>query len=416
MDNYTTQSTINELLNVISEEEFHQIINVSNLDHYVKKYTAYHFLQLFIIAQLNELDSLRAVSKYLKDTEEIQTFMDIDSISASQLSRKQSELSPEIFEKLFRYLALEVQAHMKNKAIIGDIGKLLVIDSSTISMSLSQYPWATFRKTKAGVRIHLKVVVTKECTMPEKSVLLPAKHADRTQMDKLIDIDSHAIHLFDRGYNDYKQFDRLCLADVPFITRIKKNAEIEVLSEQVPDVENNIFLDQEVYLGNRQNGTKMTHSLRLIKTKDSEENVVILITNCFDMSAKEIGDLYRYRWKIETFFKWMKQHLKLKTFYGKSKNAVFTQIWIALITYCLQVLLQLKFNHEASLLEVSRTLRNLLFKPLDEFLRCLFRKPTRRSKGRKSYNWEEEFQLIANQYERGEIEHLNELTYDPIFI
>src|SRR5699024_8059948 len=232
---YTTQSTINELLNVISEEEFHQIINVSNLDHYVKKYTAYHFLQLFIIAQLNELDSLRAVSKYLKDTEEIQTFMDIDSISASQLSRKQSELSPEIFEKLFRYLALEVQAHMKNKAIIGDIGKLLVIDSSTISMSLSQYPWATFRKTKAGVRIHLKVVVTKECTMPEKSVLLPAKHADRTQMDKLIDIDSHAIHLFDRGYNDYKQFDRLCLADVPFITRIKKNAEIEVLSDQVPD-------------------------------------------------------------------------------------------------------------------------------------------------------------------------------------
>ncbi len=102
-------------------------------------------------------------------------------------------------------------------------------------MSLSQYPWATFRKTKAGVRIHLKVVVTKECTMPEKSaVLLPAKHADRTQMDKLIDIDSHAIHLFDRGYNDYKQFDRLCLAyRSPFITRIKKNAEIEVLSEQV---------------------------------------------------------------------------------------------------------------------------------------------------------------------------------------
>src|SRR5690625_4769253 len=323
MDKNTTQSTINKLLEVLDEEKFLKIINVSNIDHYIKKFTAYNFLQLFIIAQLNEAVSLRDLSKRTKDQEEIQTFIDIDSISASQLSRKQSALSPGLFEKVFRYLVLEVQARMKNKAMIRDVGKLLVIDSSTISMSLSQYPWATFRKTKAGVRIHLKVVVTKECTMPEKAVLLPAKHADRTQMDQLIDIDSYAIHLFDRGYNDYKQFDQLCLADVPFITRIKKNAEIEVLSEQVPDVENNIFLDQEVYLGNRQNGTKMTHSLRLIKTKDSEENVVILITNCFDMSAKEIGDLYRYRWKIETFFKWMKQHLKLKTFYGKSENAVY---------------------------------------------------------------------------------------------
>src|SRR5699024_2016770 len=153
----------------------------------------------------------------------------------------------------------------------------------------------------------------------------------------------------------------------------------------------------------------MTHSLRLIKTKDSEGNVVILITNCFDMSAKEIGDLYRYRWKIETFFKWMKQHLKLKSFYGKSENAVYTQIWIALITYCLKVLLQLKFNHEGPLLELTRSLRNLLFKPLDTFIRSLFRKPTRKSKGRRKQDWETEFQWLVNQYERGEVEHLTEL-------
>lgn len=416
MDNNTTLSTINELLKVLDEEKFLKVINVSNIDHYIKKFTAYNFLQLFIIAQLNEAESLRDLSKRTKDQEEIQTFIDIDSISSSQLSRKQSALSPKLFEKVFRHLVFEIQARMKNKAILRNIGKLLVIDSSTISMSLSQYPWATFRKTKAGVRIHLKVIVTKDLTVPDKAVLLPAKHADRTQMDELIDIDSNAIHLFDRGYNDYKQFDKLCFEDVLFITRIKKNAEIEVLSAQAPDLENNIFLDQEVYLGNAQNGTKMTHTLRLIKTKDSEGNVVILITNCFDMSAKEIGDLYRYRWKIETFFKWMKQHLKLKTFYGKSENAVYTQIWIALITYCLKVLLQLEFKHEGTLLELTRSLRNLLFKPLDAFIRSLFRKPTRKSKGRRKYDWETEFQWIVNQYERGEVDHLNSLVYDPIFI
>src|SRR5699024_6960544 len=380
MDKDTTKSTINELLNILDEQKFLKLVNVLNIDRYIKKLSAYKFLQLFIIAQLNEAESLRALSKNLKDKKEFQKTIDLDTISTAQLSRKQCNLPSGVFEKIFQHLVLETQARMKNKAILRDIGKLLVIDSSTMSMSLSQYPWATFRKTKSGVRLHLRVVVTKDLTMPDKAVILPAKHADRTQMNELIDIDSDAIHLFDRGYNDYKQFDILCSENVPFITRIKKNAKIEIASEQDPDEENNIFLDQEVYLGNEQNGTKMTNKLRLIKTKDSEENVVNIITNCFHLSAKEIDDLYRYRWKIETFFKWMKQHLRIKTFYGKSQNAVYTQIWVPLLTYCLQVLLQLKFNHEGPLLEFKRTLQNLLFKPFRIFLQSLFRRPTRKSK------------------------------------
>jgi IS4 transposase len=392
------------------------VINVVDVDHHIKKLTAYKFLQLFIIAQLNEADSLKDLSKQLKDKEEIQKFIKMDTISSSQLSRKQCGLSSQLFEKVFKQLVFEVQARLTYKPIMRDIGKLLVIDSSTMSMSLSQYPWATFRKTKAGVRLHLRVMVTKDITAPDKAVILPAKHADRSQMDELIEMDSDAIHLFDRGYNDYKQFDKLCKAEVRFVTRIKKNAKIEVILEHAPDEENNIFLDQKVYLGDEQNETKMEKPLRLIKTKDSEGNVIIIITNCFDLSAKEIGDLYRHRWKIETFFKWMKQHLKLKTFYGKSENAVYTQIWIALITYCLQVLLQLECHHEGSLFELNRTLRNLLFSPLDEFIRSLFRQPTRESKGRKKYDWERDFQFIVSQFDDKEVSHLNDLTYDPVFI
>ncbi|WP_335872307.1 IS4 family transposase, partial [Bacillus sp. 2205SS5-2] len=227
------------------------------------------------------------------------------------------------------------------------------------------------------------------------AVLLPATHSDRSQMEELIEIDPDAIQLFDRGYNDYKQYDRLSNHDVRFITRLKKNAKIEVLNEQAPDPENHIFQDQEVYLGDDQNDTKMKNSLRLIRTKDSEQNDIILLTNCVDLSAKEVGDLYRYRWRIETFFKWMKQHLKIKTFYGKSQNAVYTQIWIALITYCLQVLLKLKLHHEGPLLDIKTTLQDLLFDPIEEFIRSLFRKPTRDSKGRKKYDWEKDFQFIV---------------------
>lgn len=412
----TTKSTLNELLKVLNEKTFLKIVNVSNLDYYVKKLSAYKFLQLFIIAQLNEKDSLKKLAKHLKETEELQTFVQMDTISSSQLSRKQSCLTPGIFEKVFRHLVVAAQVKMKRKQpFVRDIDQLLVIDSSTMSMSLSQYPWATFRKTKAGVRLHLRVVVTKDVTLPDQAVLLPAKHADRTQMDTLVAFDSDAIHLFDRGYTDYKQYDKLCEKEVRFITRLRKNAKIEVLNEQAPDVENNIFSDQEVFLGDEQNRTKMSNSLRLIRTVDREKNEIIILTSCFDLSAKEIGDLYRYRWKIETFFKWMKQHLRIKKFFGKSQNAVYTQIWIALITYCLQVLLKLELNHDGPLLEMKETLQNLLFKPFETFVKALFRPPTRQSKGRKKHDWDSEFQLIVKQFDEREVEHLDNLTYDPIF-
>lgn len=416
MDKDTTKSTIKELLYALDSKTFSKLINVIDIDKYVKKLTAYKFLQLLIIAQLQEMESLRQLSKHLKDREELHTHLAFDTISTSQLSRKLGDLSPKLFEKIFHYLVLSIQGHMKTSPIVRNIGRLHVIDSTTMSMSIGQYPWATFRKTKAGIRLHLRVIVTKDLTVPDKGILLPAKHADRTQMNEFIETDPDVLHLFDRGYVDYKQFDRFCLEDVRFITRLKKNAQVEVLSEQLPNTERFIFKDQEVYLGNHLNGTKMQHPLRLIETVDSERNQVIILTNCFDLSAEEIADLYRYRWKIETFFKWMKQHLKVKTFYGKSLNAVYNQIWIALITYCLQVLIQLKVNHDGALLEVHRTLKDLLFKGFDEFIRALFRKPTRTSTGRKKYDWEEEFRTIERQFNEGQVEHFNDLAYDPLFL
>ncbi|MEK3988744.1 IS4 family transposase [Robertmurraya sp. FSL R5-0851] len=415
MDKDNTKTTINELLKVLDEQTFTKLINVVDIDKYVKKLTAYKFLQLLILAQINELDSLTHLSKHSKDKKELQVHLNMDGISTSQLSRKQCDLSPKLFEKILHHLVFMIQSQMKQSPIVRDIGRLHVIDSSTMSMSISQYPWAKFRKTKAGVRLHLRVVVTKDLTIPDKAVLLPAKHADRTQMNELIEIDPDALYLFDRGYVDYKQFDKYCLEGVRFITRLKKNAEIEVLSEQSPDPENLIYQDAEVYLGNAQNGTKMQHTLRLIKTKDQEGNLVIIVTSCFDLTAKEIGDLYRYRWKIETFFKWMKQHLKIKSFFGKSENAVYNQIWIALITYCLEVLLQFRVSHDGSLLGLKRTLETCLYEGLDAFIRALFQKPSRHSKGRRKYDWEKDFALIVRQFDEGEVDHLDDLTFDPLY-
>jgi hypothetical protein len=415
MDKDNTNSTINELLKALDEQTFTKLINVIDVDKYIKKLTAYKFLELLIFAQINELDSLTHLSKQSKDEEELQVHVNLDGISTSQLSRKQCNLSPKLFEKIFHHLVLKIQSQTKHAPIVRDIGRLHVIDSSTISMSITQYPWATFRKTKAGVKLHLRVVVTKDLTVPDKAVLLPAKQADRTQMDELVEIDPDAFYLFDRAYVDYKQFEKYCFEGVRFITRLKKNAEIEVMTEQTPDPENLIYQDAEVFLGNAQSGTKMQHPLRLIKTEDKEGNQVMIVTSCFDLSAQEIGDLYRYRWKIETFFKWMKQHLKIKSLYGKSENAVYNQIWIALITYCLEVLLQLKVGHDGPLLDLKRSLETCLFKGFDAFIQSLFRQPTRQSKGRKKYDWEKEFAIIEQQFDEGEVSHLNDLIIDPLY-
>lgn len=200
MDKDSTKTTINELFNVLDEQTFTRLINVIDIDKYVKKLTAYKFLQLLIVAQINEMDSLTELSKYSKDKEELQLHLPLDGISTSQLSRKQSLLPPALFEKVYRHLVLAIQAQMKQSSIVRDIGRLYVIDSSTMSMSISQHPWATFRKTKAGVKLHLRVVVTKDLTIPDQAVLLPAKHADRSQMNGLIEIDPDALYLFDRGY------------------------------------------------------------------------------------------------------------------------------------------------------------------------------------------------------------------------
>lgn len=409
-------STINELLKDLDEETFKKVANVIDVDKYVKKLTSYKFFELSVYAQIKNVESLTHLSKQSKDDQDLQNHLDSEGISTSQLSRKQCQLPPKMFEKVFQHLTLKIQSKMKQTPIIRNITQLQVIDSSTISLSLSQYPWATFRNTKAGVRLHTRVVVTEDNTSPNKAVLLPAKYADRTQMDELVDIDPDALYLFDRGYVDYKQFDTYCQEGVRFITKLKKNAKVDVLAEQVPDPEHLIYQDAEVFLGGEQSGTKMTHPLRLIRTEDQEGNSVIIVTSCFDLSAKEIGDLYRYRWKIETFFKWMKQHLKIKTFYGKSANAVYNQIWIALITYCLQILLQLKSGHEGPLLELKRSLKNFLFGDYKAFVKSLFREVTRQSKGRIKKNWEREFAIIERQFSEGEVNHFDDLTYDPLFL
>lgn len=252
--------------------------------------------------------------------------------------------------------------------------------------------------------------------MPEKAVVTPAKPADKTQMDALVVVNENALNVFDRAYVDYKTFDIYCANGTRFVSRLKSNALVEVIEERPVKPESPIIKDQIVKLG-KDKTTKMEHPLRLIETKDSENNPIIIVTNDFELEAEAIGEIYRCRWQIELFFKWLKQHLKIKHFYGLSKEAVENQIYIALITYCLLILLKSKVGYDGPLLTIKRLLSTCLHESLSSFIKKLYQKHRGNPSMKRKLNHEEIFEITLRQVIEREADHLyDDHHYDPVIL
>ncbi len=244
---------------------------------------------------------------------------------------------------------------------------LKIIDSSTLPLNLTNHRWAKFRKTKAGVKVHLRLVfMEKGTSYPEKAVLTTAREHDRGQLEVLVD-DKKCMYVFDRGYLDYERFDRMTDEGYFFLSRLRKNAVIREMYDFKLEEDTSVLSDQMVLIGTSQNRSE--NFFRLLKVLDSKGNELHLITNRFDLSAEEISEMYKSCWAIELFFKWIKQHLKIKKFYGQSERAIHNQVFIALIVFCLHVLVQLETKSKRKILQLSRYLRAALRKPASSWLR-----------------------------------------------
>ncbi|WP_340673447.1 IS4 family transposase [Brevibacillus agri] len=188
--------------------------------------------------------------------------------------------------------------------------------------------------------------------------LTPARVHDRTQLDTLVD-NPGTTYVFDRGFVDYAKFDAFCERRIFFVTRAKKKAAIRYLFDHPVSEGSSIKRDGYVQIGTQQN--RMNHVLRLIETTDSQGNSLLLITNRWELSAQGISEMHRSRWAIEIFFKWLKQHVKITSFYGKSQEAVLNQVFIVLIAFCLLFLVKIFSAGQASLLQAYRWLRVMLW-------------------------------------------------------
>jgi hypothetical protein len=340
-----TASLFSQLLGQFPRTEFASLVKKHSAERGAKGFTCWTQFVSMLFCQVSRTDSLREICNGLACCLGKLTHLGIlKAPNKSTLSYANEHRPAELFEDLF-WVALQ---RFRDQGALGPKkhkfrfkNKLLSFDSTTISLCLSVFPWAKFRRAKGGVKAH--VLLDHADYMPAFVHISEAKKHDSRAL-ALLHLNAGSIVAMDMAYNDYKQFARWTEAGIHFVTRMKDNAAyypIEVL--EVPKYRN-ILADELILLTGSGAQEKCPHTLRRIVVWDEEkQKELVLLTNHLDFGATTISAIYKARWQIELFFKALKQNLKIKTFVGTSENAIRIQIWTALIA-----LLLLKWLHYLS--------------------------------------------------------------------
>jgi transposase len=241
---------------------------------------------------------------------------------------------------------------------------LYAIDSTTISLCLSLYDWASYRTAKGAIKLH--TMLSLSGNIPCFVRMSNGRLSDIRAAKEYVSIVPDSIYTFDKGYYDLSWFQQIEKRGAFFVTRIKNNAQIEFLGQhRQPNKELGILSDEIIWYAGQQSMEKLPGELRLITYQDPESDKIYrFITNNFKIAASSIAEIYRQRWQIELFFKWIKQNLKIKSFLGTSENAVMSQIWVAMIHYLLVAYMQFLLKIKLSLTEITRRIRETLMQKL----------------------------------------------------
>lgn len=335
-----------------------------NTDYKVKSFFTHHHLASMIYFHVCEHDGLRHLSQSVQDN-----LKDIlPTVSTATLSHHNNSRDFRVFVPIMNDLIKIALQTLTKDERLAKFGTTKIIDSTTVSMCLTFFDWAKFRSTKAGIKMHTSI--DGSTGIPDRVIFSNAACHDRTKMDELM-TDKGTIYICDKGYVDYKKFDIYTAKGIYFVSRLKDNAKITVV-EELPitySEEKNgllpkgctILFDRKVRLGSEYiNLTKQTY--RIVKIIDRTGKELTFITNVIHFASEEIAWLYKRRWDIELFFKWIKQHCKIKKLIGHSENAVRLQMITGIITYLLFRLTWNEVPKVKSLIILKRKLENLLLK------------------------------------------------------
>ena len=343
-----------QLTAFLNRTQFNNIVRKYDGNRYVKQYTCWNKLLAMMFGQLSNRESLRDLIVAFEAHRAKQYHLGLgrNPIAKATLAYANQNRDYRIFEDFAFYIMKEA-CEKRATNILEIPGKKYAFDSTTIPLCIATFPWAKYRRKKGGVKAH--VLYDIEAQVPAFYTVTTASKHDSTAMYS-IHYEPNAYYIFDRAYDSFKELYRIHLTGSFFVVRAKTNLKCTMVKRR-RRMPKNVRADAEVKLTGYLSEKKYPGTFRLIRYQDEEDDrEFTFLTNATHISALDVANFYKKRWLVESFFKWLKQHLKIKRFWGTTENAVHIQISVAIITYCLVAIVQHDMQLKRSTYEVLQIL------------------------------------------------------------
>jgi hypothetical protein len=355
------RTIFSQLTDFLPQREFRKCVECYRGNHKIKTFSCWDQFLCMTFAQLTYRESLRDIQACLRVSGRKLYHMGIrGKVSRNTLANANKVRDWRIYADFAQVLIKEARMLYAGDAFAAELNNTVyALDASTIDLCMSLFPWAKFRTTKSAVKLH--TLLDLRGNIPALIIITDGKVHDANILDELVP-EPGAIYIMDRGYLDFARLFLMHQSRAFFVIRAKKNLDCRRLYSHPVDKSTGLQCDQEVMLNGYQASKRYPERLRRIRYFDAKNNKrFVFLTNNFELPALSITELYRCRWQVELFFKWIKQHLRIKKFYGTSANAVKTQIWTAISIYVLVAIIKKRLGLDRSLYSILQILSVSLF-------------------------------------------------------
>ena len=345
---YVGKTLFAQVMDFLPWKTFHRIVSRYGGDHRVRTLTCAEQLRCMAFAQLTYRESLRDIEVCLSAQAAKLYHMGFrQPVSRSTLADANESRDWRMYAEFAQRLIAQAKTLYARDALGVELSNTVyALDATTIDLCLSVFPWAHFRSTKAAIRLH--TLLDLRGSIPSFIHISDGKLHEVNVLDLLIP-EAGAFYVMDRGYTDFDRLYALHQAGAFFVIRAKSNLDARRLYSAPTDRETGVRCDQTIALNGLYSGHGYPAHLRRIRFTDETGKRLVFLTNHFRLSARTVCALYRQRWQVELFFKWIKQHLRIHRFFGTSENAVKTQLWIAVSVYLLVAIIKKRLHLDASL-------------------------------------------------------------------
>lgn len=355
-----TPYVFKQFLDLLPKTDFQVCVNKYHGDHRTKSFKCWDQLVCIMFAHIRQEKSLRDIDISLNAHASKLYHVGIKQCPKSTLADANERRDWRIYEEFGKLLMRKARREYKDTNLAIEVeNAVYALDASVIDLTLSLFPWAKFRKTKGAIKLH--AMIDLRGNIPAFLTISDGKMND-VKAAPQIPIEAEGIYVADRAYIDFAWLYSIDQAKAFFVSRLKRNISWTRIVSHPVKKELGIRSDQEILLASKQTRKLYPKRLRRISFRDDlQKRTLVFLTNNFDLPAETIAALYKARWEIELFFKWIKQNLRVKTFYGTSPNAVKTQVWIAMIVYTVLAILKQRYQLSWSLSKILHFLEINLF-------------------------------------------------------